>query len=301
MNIDQLRMFLEVSEYGSFQQVAERNLLSQRAVSKKMKRLEEEVGARLFERKQNKIELTNAGILFAQRCRTILRLVQETATDLKQVNTTKLPTLSIGYLSPFDAVLVRRGLRNMNKKVNPLIREEGVEHLIADVLIGDLDCAFILDHYGFDQKLSQAGLSSLVVDRDEMLIGVSDKLVHGQQSLSEHFIRQMPVLYYSNEDSDYLRRAFIASLGKLGEHISVNRVYSFEQMQMLVSLGKAIAFYPGELLGDLMQEEEHIKYLPLDSSTNQSFVYKLIYEGSNRKLALKEYINAYPTNSGRNK
>lgn len=149
MNIEQLQMFLEVSELGSFQKVAERNFISQRAVSKRMRRLEEEVGVTLFIRQKNRIELTTAGRFFAQRCQRIVRLVNDTNTDLQNLKNREQPRLTIGYFSPFDAILLRQGLAKMEREIDPVITEEGVEHLLADVLIGDLDCAFVMDDYGF--------------------------------------------------------------------------------------------------------------------------------------------------------
>lgn len=44
MNLDQLKVFLTVSELGSFQKVAQANYVSQRAISQQMKRLEDELG-----------------------------------------------------------------------------------------------------------------------------------------------------------------------------------------------------------------------------------------------------------------
>lgn len=44
MNLDQLKVFLTVSELGSLQKAAQANYVSQRAISQQMKRLEDELG-----------------------------------------------------------------------------------------------------------------------------------------------------------------------------------------------------------------------------------------------------------------
>lgn len=62
MNLDQLKVFLTVSELGSFQKAAQANYVSQRAISQQMKRLEDELGVKLFIRGKNRIQLTSAGI-----------------------------------------------------------------------------------------------------------------------------------------------------------------------------------------------------------------------------------------------
>ena len=50
MDISELRAFLEVSKYQSFSLAADHLYLTQPAVSKRVARLEEELGVRLFDR-----------------------------------------------------------------------------------------------------------------------------------------------------------------------------------------------------------------------------------------------------------
>lgn len=289
MNIDQLRMFLMVAELGSFQKAAQQGYISQRAVSKQMQRLENEIGTPLFTRNRNRIQLTAAGELFQKRCRTILQLINETSSDLHSLATKTAPQLRIGYFSPFDAVLLRAGLRKLTTPVTPLTTEESVEHLIADVLIGNLDCAFIMDDYGFDQQLAQTGLKAVIVDKDQMLIGANEALFTTEE-VSAEMISQHPVIYYSNEESDYLQRAFVQSLGKLGRSINIHRVFSYEQMQMQVSLGQALSFYPANLISYLANPSEPIRYLPIAGVNTQHFTFKLIYLPTNQSPVLKEFV-----------
>lgn len=291
MNVDQLRMFLMVAELGSFQKAAQQGYVSQRAVSKQMQRLENEVGTPLFTRNKNRIQLTAAGELFQKRCQTILQLINETSSDLHSLAARTAPQLHIGYFSPFDAVLLRAGLQKLTAPVTPLTTEESVEHLITDVLIGNLDCAFIMDDYGFNQQLAQTGLKATIVDEDQMLIGAHKDLFPTDQVTPEQ-ISHHPVIYYSNEESNYLQRAFVLSLGKLGRLISIHRVFSYEQMQMQVSLGQALSFYPANLVSYLANPSEPIRYLPIAGANTQHFTFKLIYLPTNQSPALKEFVQA---------
>ncbi|WP_200804230.1 LysR family transcriptional regulator [Limosilactobacillus caccae] len=291
MNLEQFQMFLEVTELGSFQKVAEKNLITQRAVSERMKRLEEELDTQLFIRSRNKIELTMAGRFFKQRALKVINLVRDTSSELKNMNKVYQPRLTIGYFSPFDAIILKQGIYKIRSEIDPIITEEGVEHLITDVLMGDLDCAFIMDDYGFNQKLSKAGLSSITVDHDKMLLGISQYLITDSKVISTEMVKSLPVIYYSNEESDYLRRAFLQNLGKIGHGVDVRRVHSFEQMQTLVSLGKAISFYPSNLV-KLLTNDKQINYLPLEANIDQSFSFKLIYRKGNSSMTLKKFIKA---------
>ena len=62
MNLSQMRMFLEVVRYGSLSEAARQHQLTQPAVTRKMQRLEKEVGTDLFERGEgHQIKLTSRG------------------------------------------------------------------------------------------------------------------------------------------------------------------------------------------------------------------------------------------------
>jgi len=66
MDFDQLETFLEVARHTSFSRAAEKRFRTQPAISSQIRSLEEEVGARLFDRSGGKVAITAAGKLFQQ-------------------------------------------------------------------------------------------------------------------------------------------------------------------------------------------------------------------------------------------
>lgn len=66
MDFDQLESFLEVARHNSFSRAAEKRFRTQPAISSQIRALEEEVGARLFDRSGGKVALTAAGKVFQQ-------------------------------------------------------------------------------------------------------------------------------------------------------------------------------------------------------------------------------------------
>jgi DNA-binding transcriptional LysR family regulator len=66
MDFDQLESFLEVARHSSFSRAAEKRFRTQPAISSQIRSLEEEVGARLFDRSGGKVALTAAGKVFQQ-------------------------------------------------------------------------------------------------------------------------------------------------------------------------------------------------------------------------------------------
>src|SRR6478752_8524496 len=66
MDFDQLETFLEVARHTSFSRAAERRFRTQPAISSQIRAVEEEIGARLFDRSGGKVALTGAGKVFQQ-------------------------------------------------------------------------------------------------------------------------------------------------------------------------------------------------------------------------------------------
>ncbi|HLW84840.1 MAG TPA: LysR family transcriptional regulator [Candidatus Sulfotelmatobacter sp.] len=64
MDFDQLETFLEVARHASFSRAAEKRFRTQPAISSQIRSVEEEVGAKLFDRSGGKVSLTAAGKAF---------------------------------------------------------------------------------------------------------------------------------------------------------------------------------------------------------------------------------------------
>lgn len=66
MDFDQLETFLEVARHCNFSRAAEKRFRTQPAISSQIRALEEEIGARLFDRSGGRVAVTAAGKAFQQ-------------------------------------------------------------------------------------------------------------------------------------------------------------------------------------------------------------------------------------------
>lgn len=83
MDLRSLRYFQVVAECGSYSRGSELLRISQPAVSRAVRMLEEELGRPLFERHGHGVTLTEAGRLLLERSQSILRQVEQTARELR--------------------------------------------------------------------------------------------------------------------------------------------------------------------------------------------------------------------------
>lgn len=86
MDTQNLQAFLAVADHGSFSQAGEHLHLTQPAVSKRIATLEEQIGARLFDRIGRRVTLTEAGRLLLPRARQILVMVDDSRRALTDLS-----------------------------------------------------------------------------------------------------------------------------------------------------------------------------------------------------------------------
>ena len=72
MDLDQLNTFLEVARHNSFSVAAKRCFRTQPAISAQIRALEEEIGARVFDRSGGRVSLTAAGKVFKEWATDVL-------------------------------------------------------------------------------------------------------------------------------------------------------------------------------------------------------------------------------------
>jgi LysR family nitrogen assimilation transcriptional regulator len=76
MSLQQIESLVAVAETGSVTEAALRLRIAQPAVSRQIRRLEDELGVRLFGRGRRGMELTDAGHRAVDRARAVLRAVE---------------------------------------------------------------------------------------------------------------------------------------------------------------------------------------------------------------------------------
>lgn len=107
MELRHLRYFIAVAEELHFGRAAERLGISQPPLSQQIQALEEEIGARLFERTNRRVELTDAGRLFLDESRQVLAQVEKAVLLARRAHLGELGELKIGFTSsaPFTSTI----------------------------------------------------------------------------------------------------------------------------------------------------------------------------------------------------
>lgn len=123
MELRQLRHFVAVAETGSISKAAKRVFLTQPALSRQIKALEEEIGQCLLERRAHSIHLTPVGERFLEDARALLRQADEVLARVRfgdpgvRLRVGYAPSLARGFLS---AAVARFSQTHANARVELL-------------------------------------------------------------------------------------------------------------------------------------------------------------------------------------
>jgi DNA-binding transcriptional LysR family regulator len=146
MELRQIRSFLSVAETLHFGRSAELIHLSQPALSLQIRALEEEVGARLFERNRRKTTLTAAGLAFRDDAAAALSQLEQAIRRAKLAANGKLGLLRIGFISTAGREMVPaivRQFRELNSEVELSLRNIVTAEQVRMLETGALDIGFL--------------------------------------------------------------------------------------------------------------------------------------------------------------
>ncbi|MDR0278691.1 MAG: LysR family transcriptional regulator [Paucimonas sp.] len=105
MELRHLRYFIAVAEELHFGRAAEALGISQPPLSQQIQALEQELGARLFDRTNRRVALSEAGRLFLEEARQVLAQVDKAADVARRAQLGELGEMKIGFTSsaPFNS------------------------------------------------------------------------------------------------------------------------------------------------------------------------------------------------------
>jgi DNA-binding transcriptional LysR family regulator len=98
MHIEMLKLFCDLADFRSFSKTAEKNLISQSAVSQQLAQLELIHKCQLINRKKRPIELTKAGQLFYLASKDILERHEQLKNELRMLQKSSVSRINVAAI-----------------------------------------------------------------------------------------------------------------------------------------------------------------------------------------------------------
>jgi DNA-binding transcriptional LysR family regulator len=183
VELRQLRFFVTLAEELNFRRAAGRVYIAQPAFSEQIRRLESELGARLFDRTSHYVRLTEAGRLFLDEIRPALAQVEHAAAVAALAGRGVLGTLRVGLAAAAINELTPGILREFATRcpdVGVVLREFGFFDPAAGLSEREVDIAFVRPPLPRQHDLEVIPLRS----EPRVAVMAADHPLAGSESLS---------------------------------------------------------------------------------------------------------------------
>jgi DNA-binding transcriptional LysR family regulator len=146
MELRDLRYFVAVAQHRNFSRAAEALHVSQPALSEQVRKLEDELGAPLFERTSRGARLTDAGEALLPQARSVLAQADVAAETVRTVAHGVAGTLTLGFIDSAALAILPpliRGFSQRYPNVKLRLRELGTRQQIEAVERGEIDVGIV--------------------------------------------------------------------------------------------------------------------------------------------------------------
>ena len=146
MELRHLKYFVAVAEELHFGRAAEKVQITQPVISDQIRRLEQELGVKLFFRTKRIVELTEPGKIFFKDAKQILERVDRAVSAVQKAECGELGSLIIGYTGPALYTLlpkIIRTFRDRYSQVELVLKEICTNEQVEALNSGNIEVGFL--------------------------------------------------------------------------------------------------------------------------------------------------------------
>ena len=240
MELSELRVFLRVASERSFSRAAMKLHRTQPAVSQSIRRIEADLGERLFDRSTKDATLTEAGTLLREYAERMLRLEEEAESAVRELKDLRRGRVLIGAneASVHIVLPLIASFRREHPLVHVDVRRVHARQIGAEVAQGSLDFGVLTF------QPAEAGLKAVTLGHDELVM-----LVHPASPLAKR--REVPIAecgrqtVIAHNDPSHVRERVLRLFEQ--HHIPANILISLpslEGIKRAVALQLGVALLP---------------------------------------------------------
>jgi LysR family hydrogen peroxide-inducible transcriptional activator len=255
MNLRDLKYLVTVAELKHFGKAAERCHVSQPTLSMQLKKLEETLGATLFERTSRQVMLTRLGEQVVAEAKAALAACERMAELARQAEDPERGELALGIfptLAPYLLPLMMPALSSRFPRLSLRLAEEKTDQLILGLESGSLDAALLAL-----PVLSPALEAEMVFDEPFVLAVSSNHALAKKKRIQLSDLDGQSLLLL--DEGHCLREQALEVCQHVGASESQSfRATSLETLRHMVAAGGRITLMPSLAV----QPDHGIVYIP---------------------------------------
>jgi DNA-binding transcriptional LysR family regulator len=241
--VKQLRHFVSVIDEGSITQAAKAQHITQPALTRSIRNMEERIGGPLLIRKSRSISATEAGETLYKYAQLIIRQAEFAMRDVRAISRGELGHVHIGVGSMFAPSLLRHLIPTIAEEFPGLqlrITEGFFEDLVKGIRCGDMDV--MISNFPPDLVPEDVVLKPLFTVRTEFVAGARHPLAQRDHVTTEDMRRSDWAIVKHPHIVSFLEDFFAsASLPPLAVAVETS---SLATLKDLVMMGRFVAMLP---------------------------------------------------------
>ncbi|MBQ9607547.1 MAG: LysR family transcriptional regulator [Lachnospiraceae bacterium] len=291
MELRHIRYFMAVAEEMNFTRAAEKLCIAQPPLSRQIKDLEDELGAKLFERSPHSLHLTEEGLLFKQYARQILELESKSKDDISEMSSGLHGRIYIATVEGYGPHLLA-GWISAFHKANPHVQYDfwtgTTDEIVNRIHKGLCDLAIVMEPF------SDPELNSVTVHTEPWaaIIPGNDPLAKKRgKSIKPEILADRELIIPSRASRSEEFRKWMPDPSKPLNVVC--RVAHLINVRELARAGVGIAIFP--LAEGVMTEDDNIVIKKIDHP--DAFATYLLVWSKDRPLskAAEEFLNSIKT------
>jgi DNA-binding transcriptional LysR family regulator len=237
------KYFVAVAETLNYRRAAQAIHISQPALSKQIKDLEEHVGVRLLDRNTGGVVLTDAGAVFLEEARDILERVDMAAKAAREAEAGRSGRLVVGSLGAVSASFLPATLsafRARFPRIEVNLHEAPTPDQIHALQTGIIQVGFTID----ETLARSPGLASMEVFTTRMAVAIGrEHPLAASTAISLADLAHETFFYVGGTERQQLHRRLIERIfaARGIRHRPLKRVNGFESLVALVTGGHGVS------------------------------------------------------------
>ncbi|BDR34614.1 TPA: LysR substrate-binding domain-containing protein [Photobacterium damselae] len=255
--IDDLVLFTQVIEHGSFSKVAELNSITKSVVSKRISKLESELGIQLIYRTTRKLTITEAGEVLYHRAKSISQVAQSAFDAVTGYSEALSGTIKMSVPTISGELLLAESVSEFCKKHPGLTVNMSLDNHFVDLVAGNFD---LVIRTGY---LEDSSLIARHIFNSRWVLCASPEYLaqHGIPNTPKDLLRHN-CLGYNHQasgsfDWQFIRNDEVYTLRVAGNFSSDNAA----ALKKVALAGNGIAYLPTCLVYDELHNEKLVEIL----------------------------------------
>lgn len=290
MDIRQLNYFVQVADCGSYSLASQKLFISQPALSKAIKNIEDEMGFTFFYTCQRKQKLTDAGQAFYEKAVKLLESYDELIKVTYLEEEIDKGHLGIGLSIAAGPALFSHILPNFKKEYPQItfsVMEKETNVLKDAVLKKDLDLAYIdLSHFKEPEDTDNFDVYKLCRSDIGLVVNVENPLAGLQECRYDDLNEQRLILFGGGSDSAGQVESAIKESG-----VKPNVVLSSSQWNFIMDMiGNDLGVVLSPYYMYSKFKNPKIRFIPMHQDIGQREIGIIVKKGDYRTRACMNFL-----------